>query len=44
VTATIFDEDGDRRPAIFVWRSEADASEEGPIAMFWLEVDPPSAA
>jgi hypothetical protein len=32
----IFDQDGERRAAIFVWRREEDTDQEGPVALYWL--------
>ncbi|MGH9318363.1 MAG: hypothetical protein ACRD3V_00505 [Vicinamibacteria bacterium] len=35
---SIFDDDGERRPAIFVWRMESEAADRDPDAMYWLKL------
>jgi hypothetical protein len=32
----IVDQDGEHRPAIFVWQGEDDADKKGPRALYWL--------
>jgi len=34
---SIVDQDGERRPAIFVWEREEDSDKEDPIALYWLK-------
>jgi hypothetical protein len=34
--SSIFGADGERRPAIFVWRKDEDSDKEDPVAVYWL--------
>ena len=34
---SIFDQNDQRRPAIFVWRTEEDTANAGPVGLYWLK-------
>jgi hypothetical protein len=37
LVSSIYDQDGDCRDAVFVWRTAEAAADEDPVALYWLK-------